>query len=53
MGNLAKISNRFVINVKLINVETAETVSVSQQMYGTMDELLDDLNNIAEMLGNF
>ncbi|MBI9106957.1 MAG: hypothetical protein JEZ04_09455 [Spirochaetales bacterium] len=47
VGNLGKISSRFIMDVRMIDVSSGETVSVSNKIYNSMDELIDDSRFIA------
>ena len=47
VGNLGKLSTRFIMDVRMIDVSSGETVSVSNEIYNTMDEMIDDCRFIA------
>ena len=42
LGSLGKVSNRYFLTIKLLDVETAETLNTASKMYKSMDALLDD-----------
>ena len=42
VGSLGKVSNRYVLNIKLIEVETAKTLNTASKLYNSMDDLIDD-----------
>jgi curli biogenesis system outer membrane secretion channel CsgG len=50
VGNLGKISSRFIMDIRMIDVSSGETVSVSNNIYNSMDELIDDSRFIAVTL---
>ena len=46
VGSIGKVSNRYFLNMKLVEVETARTVNTASKMYKSMDDLLDDSPNV-------
>lgn len=53
VGSLGRIGNRYIINTKLIEVPTGETVSTSQEIYRSIDDLIDNCQNIIEELSDY
>ena len=52
VGSLGKIGSNFLLNLKMIEVETGETISTVSERYESMDILLDDSkSNIFELVG--
>lgn len=45
-GSLGKIENRYILNIKQVEVVTGEALNIASKMYGSMDELLDDSRNL-------
>ena len=50
VGSLALLAARYIVDVKLIRVETGETISVSSKVYKSLDSLLDNIDVIAAEL---
>ena len=51
VGNLGKVGSRHVINIKLLEVSTGEALSTAYEVYGTLDELVDNCEALALQLG--
>lgn len=49
-GTVGMASNRYIINVRLLDVETSEVLSTSYKVFKTMDELIDSCEAIAVSL---
>ena len=41
-GSLGKMGDRFILNIKLIDVETGETVTTASEKYNSINDLIDD-----------
>ena len=50
VGDISKVGNRYIFNSKMLETETSKTVSTAKGLYLNLDELLDDIENIAENL---
>jgi len=50
IGSLGRVGERYILNVKLIKVETGEAISSSYQAYKSIEELIDGCTEIAEKL---
>ncbi len=46
-GTVGMASSRYIINVRLLDVETSEVLSTSYKVFKTMDELIDSCEGIA------
>jgi TolB-like protein len=42
VGSLGQVASRFILNIKLIDVETGEAVSSSSQRFSSMNDLIDN-----------
>lgn len=47
VGDLGKVGDRIIITIKVLNTETSETLNTARSVYMSMNELVDDLRNIA------
>lgn len=50
VGSLGKFGQKFILNIKLIDVETAQSINASSEMYGSLEELLEDSKNLSARL---
>jgi len=50
VGSLGRFGERFILNIKLIDVETAQSINASSEMYGSLEELLEDSKNLTARL---
>ena len=48
VGSLGKVGSRFLLNVKLVEVETGETVRTASEKYDSLDALIDDSARLAK-----
>ena len=53
IGSLGKVGTRFVVNVKLIDVEKGETIISGRQLYANVDSMLDGCDELAMQLTMF
>ena len=51
VGSLGKVGSRYILSVKMLKTETAATASTADGMYADLDELLDDIAEVARQLG--
>ncbi len=49
-GSLGKVGQRYIINLKLIDVESTETIQSISEKYTTFDDILDDTDRLAIFL---
>jgi TolB-like protein len=47
VGNVEKVGTRFHISAKMLETESAQTISAADGLYGNLDALVDDLPNLA------
>jgi TolB-like protein len=45
-GSLGALADRYILNIKLIDVERGETLSASYQVYRSMNELIDNADRL-------
>jgi len=45
-GSLGALADRFILNIKLIDIERGETLSASYQVYKSMNELIDNADRL-------
>ncbi len=50
VGSLGRIGNTYILNIKLIEVETGLTIVTASEMYKTIDELVIDSENLVSIL---
>jgi hypothetical protein len=50
VGNLSKMGSRFVVSTKLLETESGKTLSTADGIYGSMDALVDGVQDLAEVL---
>jgi tetratricopeptide (TPR) repeat protein len=50
IGSLGMIGKRYILNLKMLNVETGEAVSSSYQIFNSLEELVDGTEKIAVSL---
>ena len=50
IGSLGKVGDRFILNIKLLRVETAEAMSTAYRVFATLNELVDGTEDIARAL---
>jgi TolB-like protein len=48
VGSIGKVGTRFLLNLKLVEVETGETVRTASQKYDSLDALIDDSDRLAK-----
>lgn len=46
IGSLGKVGNRFLLNIKLIDVETGETIRTKSEKYSDIDTLIDESKDL-------
>jgi TolB-like protein len=49
-GNIGRVGSRYVLAIKMLETETGRTMSSSEGVYASIDEIVDDLYNIAAEL---
>ena len=49
IGSVGKVETRYILNIKLVDVETSETVASESKMYKSMSDLLDDSMNLVRI----
>lgn len=50
VGSIGKVGARYVINVKLLEVETSKAAGTASEVYKSLEELVDNCQSIAEKL---
>ena len=50
LGNIGKVGSRYILSAKMLETETARTVSTADGIYVNLDALVDDLFVLAEKL---
>ena len=45
-GSLGSVAERFILNIKLIDVKTGETLSASYRVYKSMGDLVDHADQL-------
>ena len=50
VGSIGQISNRFLLNTKLLKVETSEVLTTSSEIYKNLDELVDNCQDVISEL---
>ena len=54
VGSIGKVGSWYILNMKLITVETGETVKTASDKYETIDALIEDSENLTHaFIGNF
>ena len=51
VGSLGKVGSKYVLSTKLLETETARTLSTADGVYADLDALIDDVDTIAAELG--
>ena len=46
VGSIGRVSNRYLINTKMLRVETGEAAATSSQIYLSLDELVDNCQQV-------
>jgi TolB-like protein len=49
-GNIGRVGSRYVLAIKMLETETGRTMSASEGVYASIDEIVDDLYDIAAEL---
>lgn len=52
VGSLGSLGNRYLLNTRLIKVETSETEESASEKYSSIDELVDDSERLIKVLFN-
>lgn len=52
VGSIGRVSNRYVLGTKMLQVANGETVSSAYEIYRTMDEVVDNCRAIAKALSD-
>jgi hypothetical protein len=52
VGSIGKAGNRFIFNVKMLQVATGEAINSVYNIYMTLDDLIDGCEDIAYELAN-
>ncbi|MBN1700138.1 MAG: PEGA domain-containing protein [Spirochaetales bacterium] len=47
VGSIGKVGSRYILNMKLIDVETGVTLKTASEKYGSIDDLIDDSKRLA------
>jgi hypothetical protein len=50
IGDIGKVGTRFMLTAKMLETETSRTISTAKGIYGSLDDLLDDMNAFAARL---
>ena len=53
VGSIGKVGSRYILNSKLIDLLTGETVSTAHSVYLSIDELIDGCDSIARELTDY
>ena len=47
VGSVGSIGDRFLLNMRFIDVETGETLTTSSQKYNSINDMIDDSESVA------
>ncbi len=51
VGSLGKVGQRYILNAKMLDVRTGEALSTAYKLFGTIEELVDGAEEVAQTLG--